>query len=91
MSNKQRRPVEPLRPDYDNNDPYHGPLNEIPQARSRVPIVPSTKYGDLSFTPGVVQNGAAEKMAGMTEDEWLAWRRALQQAIGHRVEVRLFD
>jgi hypothetical protein len=79
-------PVNPLWPDYDNDDPYSGLSDELPSGHSRFPIEPSAGYGDLSFDPSVRQNGGVDER----ENE-RAWRLAMRLALGNLVSIRISD
>lgn len=92
MAEDHRRPTPPLMTDWENDDPFLGLPPDVPSGHSRFPIEPCTGYGGLSFDPFVRQNGAAEGEAVViTAEERKAWRRAMQQAVGHLIEVPLVD
>ncbi len=81
-----------LSPDCANRDPFRGLPPAFPTGHSRFPLVPVVAYGDLSFDPSSVQNGAPEEMdAAMTDEQRRRWREAVQQALGNLVEMRLDD
>ena len=60
-----------LEPDYDNDDPLEGLPADFPSRHSRVPAVPSTGYGGISFLarnsamqiPRVVDDVSSETVA----------------------------
>ena len=90
MSEERRRPTAPLLTDWDNDDPYVGLPPDLPLGHSRFPIEPCTGYGDLSFDPFMRHNAITEEQAiVITVEERKAWRRAMQQAPGHLIEVPL--
>ncbi len=84
-----------LSPDCANRDPFRGLPFDYPPGHSRFPLIPIDRYGDLSFDPSDVQNGATERSVTATTDEQREqrrrWREAVQQALGNLVEIRLDD
>jgi hypothetical protein len=90
---ERRRPTAPLLTDWENDDPYLGLPPDLPSGHSRFPIEPCSGYGDLSFDPFLRQNAATkeEEVVSITDEERRAWRRAMQLAVGHLIEVPLVD
>ena len=80
-----------LSPDYANRDPFRGLPPGFPTGHSRFPLVPVEAYGDLSFDPSSVQNGATEETDAAMTEQRRRWREAVQQALGNLVEIRLDD
>lgn len=91
MAETYMRLATPLWPDYENEDRFLGLPPELPSGHSRFPIEPCLGYGDLSFVPRIRQNGSAEDQPAISVDERTAWRRVMQQALGHVVEIPLSD
>jgi hypothetical protein len=81
-----RRRSGPLRPDYNNRNPFRGLPAGFPDSHSRFPIVPSAGYGGLSFLPQVDENGSTEERS-MTSDDRAAWHDAACEAFGDLVEI----
>ena len=78
-----------LWPDYENEERFLGLPADMPSSHSRFPIEPCPGYGELSFTPAVRQNGVAEDQPAITDAGRKAWRRVMQQALGHLVDIPL--
>jgi hypothetical protein len=92
MAEERIRTTTPLWPDYENDDRFLGLPAELPSGHSRFAIEPCSGYGDLSFAPAMRQNGRPkEGSVAVTPDERNAWRRVMQQALGHVMDVPLVD
>lgn len=91
MSDTNKHFAAPLWPDHENEDRFLRLPAELPSGHSRFPIEPCVGYGDLSFLPRIHQNGAAEDQPAISADERTAWRRVMQQALGHVAEIPLSD
>jgi hypothetical protein len=92
MAEERSRSTTPLWPDYENEDRFLGLPPDLPAEHSRFAIQPCAGYGDLSFDPFLRQNGAAgEQPVVITDEERSAWRRAMQQAVGHLIEFPPLD
>jgi hypothetical protein len=83
-----RRQFGPLKPDFENTNPYRGLPADLPSFHSRFPIVPSAGYGGLSFLPEVGENTHTEgKKKQLEADERAAWRDAMREAVGDVVDI----
>ncbi|HEY0156661.1 MAG TPA: hypothetical protein VGF28_05150 [Thermoanaerobaculia bacterium] len=86
MASDGSRSFKPLKPNLTNKNPYRALPANYPSMHSRFPIVPSKGYGQLSFDPGIDENGPTEgQHEEMTPESRRVWREFMLAAVGNAV------
>ncbi len=81
-------------PDGANRDPFRPfrswPKDDYPPGHSRFQLLPSEKYGDLSFVLDE-NTDLEERKVEPTPEQRRAWRDAMLQSFGDLVEIPPVD